>query len=390
MRRANPPRCRVCTTPLTAPPALSYRNMPGAAQNFPDADTLANDRGQDLDLHECATCGLLQLAGPPVPYYREVIRAAAFSPEMRGFRLEQLAAWLDRHALRGKRLLEIGCGRGEYLELLALAGAQASGLEYAPAAIAHCRRQGLDTLRGFLARPTQRLPVPAFDGFICLNFMEHWPRPVASLRAIANNLVPGGIGLVEVPNFDMILKEGLYSEFISDHLSYFTLDTLNFTLRQAGFEVLDARPVWHDYILSATVRKRQPADLAPLKTQQEKINRELRAFINRFPPRSVAVWGAGHQALAALALGDLGGAIRYVVDSAPFKQNRFTPATHLPIVPPARLADDPPAAIIVMAASYSDEVARLIREHHRLDLPVAVLRPHGLEISPLRRNTKKT
>ena len=127
-----------------------------------------------------------------------------------------------------------------------------------------------------------------------------------------------------------------------------------------------------------------------LKTQQEKINSELRAFINRFPPRSVAVWGAGHQALAALALGDLGGTIRYVVDSAPFKQNRFTPATHLPIVPPARLADDPPAAIIVMAASYSDEVARLIREHHRLDLPVAVLRPHGLEISPLRRNTKKT
>ena len=104
-----------------------------------------------------------------------------------------------------------------------------------------------------------------------------------------------------------------------------------------------------------------------------------RAFIDRFPPRSVAVWGAGHQALAALALGDLGGAIRYVVDSAPFKQNRFTPATHLPIVPPARLADDPPAAIIVMAASYSDEVVRLIREHHRLNLPVAILRPHGLE-----------
>lgn len=373
------PRCRACTAPLTAPPVLSYRNMPGAAQNFPDTATLADDSGQDLDLHECATCGLLQLAGPPVPYYREVIRAAAFSPEMRAFRLEQLAAWLDQHALHGKRLLEIGCGRGEYLELLAQAGARASGLEYAPAAVAYCRRQGLDVLRGFLARPTQTLPVPAFDGFICLNFMEHWPQPVSSLRAIARNLVPGGLGLVEVPNFDMILNEGQYSEFISDHLSYFTLDSLGFTLRQAGFEVLDARPVWHDYILSATVRKRQPADLSPLKAQQAKINRELRAFIDRFPPRSVAVWGAGHQALAALALGDLGGAIRYVVDSAPFKQNRFTPATHLPIVPPVRLADDPPAAIIVMAASYSDEVARLIREHHRLDLPVAILRPYGLE-----------
>lgn len=379
MQRTGTRRCRVCGTVLDAPPVLSFRNMPGSAQNFPDARALADDRGQDLDLYECATCGLLQLACPPVPYYREVIRAAAFSPAMRAFRLEQLTTWLERHALGGKRLLEIGCGKGEYLDLLIQAGAKATGLEYAPSAVAHCRRQGLDVLRGFLARPSQRLPVPAFDGFMSLNFMEHWPRPLDTLRAMRGNLVPGGIGLIEVPNFDMILKEGLYSEFISDHLSYFTLDSLGFALRLAGFEILEARPVWHDYILSATVRKRQPADLAPLKAQQERINRELRAFIDGFPPRSVAVWGAGHQALAALALGDLGGAIRYVVDSAPFKQNRFTPATHLPIVPPARLADDPPAAIIIMAASYSDEVARLIREQHRLDLPVAILRPHGLE-----------
>jgi len=125
-------------------------------------------------------------------------------------------------------------------------------------------------LRGFLARPAQTLPVPAFDGFICLNFMEHWPKPVSSLRAIARNLVPGGLGLVEVPNFDMILKEGQYSEFISDHLSYFTLDTLGFTLRQAGFEVLDAHPVWHDYILSATVRKRQPADSPHSRRSRQK------------------------------------------------------------------------------------------------------------------------
>ena len=114
-------------------------------------------------------------------------------------------------------------------------------------------------------------------------------------------------------------------------------------------------------------------------------NAERTAARNLFSAKQSAhnnttLWFIGAAALvAALALGDLGGAIRYVVDSAPFKQNRFTPATHLPIVPPARLADDPPAAIIVMAASYSDEVVRLIREHHRLNLPVAILRPHGLE-----------
>lgn len=372
-------RCRVCAAPLGASPALAYRNMPGAAQNFPDAAGLANDRCSDLDLHECSECGLIQLARAPVPYYREVIRAAAFSPEMRVFREKQLAEWVDRYMLNGQRILEIGCGKGEYLSLLAAAGAQATGLEYARSAVSHCRSQGLDVLRGFLGRPNQQLPGAPFAGFMSLNFMEHWPKPVDTLRAMRHNLLPGGIGLVEVPNFDMILKEGLYSEFISDHLSYFTRETFTFALQRAGFEVLEAKSVWYDYILSAVVRKRQPTDLSSLTIQQDKIGRTLRAFVDRFPPRSIAVWGAGHQALAALALGELGGDIRYVVDSAPFKQGKFTPATHIPIVPPAHLQEDPVQAIIVMAAGYSNEVAKLIRTQLQLTIPVAILRADGLE-----------
>ena len=68
-----------------------------------------------------------------------------------------------------------------------------------------------------------------------------------------------------------------------------------------------------------------------------------------------------------------------MVDSAPFKQGKLTPATHIPIVPPARLKDDPVQAIIVMAAGYSDEVAKLIRTQHQLAIPVAILRADGLE-----------
>lgn len=377
--RPPPARCRVCGTALPPAPALTLCNMPGAAQNFPDAASLAGDRGCDLHLHECGGCGLVQIPGPPVPYYREVIRAAAFSDDMRDFRTAQLAAWVQAHGLHGKRILEVGCGKGEYLHLLAASGVQAVGLEYAPASVAHCHQAGLEVLRGF-PHARQAWPTPAFDGFMTLNFMEHWPRPVQTLRAIGQQLTPGGVGLVEVPNFDMVLKKGLYSEFISDHLSYFTRDTFAFALRHAGFDVLAMDSVWHDYILSATVRKRRPTDLAALQSHGGAVTRAIHDFVARFAPRSVAVWGAGHQALAVLALAGLGAEhIRYVVDSAPFKQGRFTPATHIPIVAPTHLSADPVQAIIVMAAAYSDEVARLIRERHQLGLPVAILRAHGLE-----------
>jgi SAM-dependent methyltransferase len=353
--------------------------MPGAAQHFPDAASLERDTGCDLSLHECPDCGLLQLPGEPVPYYREVIRAAAFSSDMRAFRVKQLQQWIDQYELGGKRVLEVGCGRGEYLTLLAGCGVSAVGLEDGAGAVAQCRQAGLEAFPGFPDANLPRLPGAPFDGFMTLNFMEHWPAPIETLRAIQGQLAPGAIGLVEVPNLDMVLQEGLFSEFIRDHLSYFTRQTFSAALVRAGFEVLSLDSVWHDYILSAVVRKRVPTDLSALHAQQARITRNLHDFIAQFAPRSVAVWGAGHQALAVMALAGLKPYLRYVVDSAPFKQGKFTPATHLPIVAPTHLIHDPVEAVIVMAAAYSDEVARTIRERHGANMAVAILRPHGLE-----------
>jgi len=71
--------------------------------------------------------------------------------------------------------------------------------------------------------------------------------------------------------------------------------------------------------------------------------------------------------------------IRYVIDSAVFKQGKYTPATHIPIVHPDTLNSDPVDAIIVMAASYSDEVARIIRQKFDRNINVAILRDFGLE-----------
>jgi 2-polyprenyl-3-methyl-5-hydroxy-6-metoxy-1,4-benzoquinol methylase len=353
--------------------------MPCAAQDFPSVATLENDRGVDLAVHQCDGCGLVQLLDPPVPYYRDVIRAAAFSEEMGQFRRTQLRHWVVRYGLSGKSLLEVGCGHGEYLALLQEAGVCVHGIEHSPAAIRSCRAKGLAVTRGFIDRPTQQLRAAPFDAFATFNFMEHWPKPVATLQGIRNNLREGGLGLVEVPNFDMILRQGLYSEFIGDHLSYFTRTTLEYSLQTAGFDVLECNSVWHDYILSAVVRKRTESDWTLLAARRDAVTRALQAMLNRYPEKAVAVWGAGHQALAVIAIAGIGGRIKYVVDSAPFKQNRFTPATHVPIVPPDTLDTDPVNAVIVMAASYSDEVARIIRSKHGQELEVAILRDFGLE-----------
>ena len=373
-------QCRLCGSAFLPTPLLRYEDMPKAAQCLPDAAMLASDAGVPLAVFQCSGCGVVQLSGDPVPYHREVIRATAFSPGMKKFRERQFAEFVTKYRLTGRKVVEIGCGKGEYLALMGLAGADAYGLEASPESVAECSRNGLKVVQGYIETESVIVEGAPFDAFFILNFLEHMPDPNTVLTGIRNNLTDGAIGLVEVPNFDMILQKNLFSEFISDHLFYFTRDTLGTALRLNGFEILDCQPVWYDYILSAVVKRREKTDVSAYSLHQKRVQRELEVYIGRFSPGKVAVWGAGHQALAIMALAQMGDKIRYVIDSAPFKQGKYTPATHIRIVPPTELDRDPVDAVIVMAASYSDEVAAFIRGKYGRSVAVAIVRDHGLEL----------
>ena len=372
--------CRVCGGDFYPEPLLSFTGMPRCAQDFPDARMVAADTGVDLELRQCRQCGLAQLAGEPVPYYRDVIRASAVSDVLREAKTAQFAGFVETHGLRGRRIIEVGCGRGEFLSLLQTLDVEAFGLEHAQDAVADCVNRGLGVIRGYPGEGDEAWAAGPFDAFLLLMFLEHMPEPKAALRAVRENLRDGAVGLIEVPNLDFVLRNALYSEFIADHLTYFTTGTLRTALELNGFEVLDSMEARHDYVIAATVRTRERLDVSGFAAREAAVAAQLAAFIARFPQRRCAVWGAGHQALAAIALAGIGGQIRYVVDSAPLKQGRLTPATHLPIVAPEMLVSDPVDAVIVMAASYSDEVVAIVRERFGPDLALAVLRESGLDV----------
>jgi SAM-dependent methyltransferase len=276
--------------------------------------------------------------------------------------------------------VEVGCGRGEFLSLMKSFDVLAFGVEASEDAVAECERSGLRVSRGYPGEGLGTGDDVPFDAFLLLMFLEHMPDPGAALREIHDNLADGGVGLVEVPNFDMVVREKLFSEFIGDHLLYFTGETLRTTLALNGFDVVECGELRDAYVLSAVVRKRARLDISIFADYQETIREELHAFIGRFAPGRVAVWGAGHQSLALIALTGIADGIRYVVDSAAFKQGRYTPATHLPVVAPEALRSDPVDAVIVMAASYSDEVAAIVREQYDPAMSVAIARESGLEM----------
>lgn len=370
-------KCRVCGNELFKEPLLRYENMPKAAQFLPDAKSLKNDKRVALEVCQCSGCGLVQLNSEPVPYYKEVIRAVAISDEMKNFRKKQFAVFVQKFSLKGKKIIEIGCGCGEYLSITRQCGAETYGLEYREDSVKQCLENGLNVSKGFVENSEYKINNAPFDAFFILSFLEHLPEPNAVLRGIYNNLKDNAVGIVEVPNFDMILRNNLFSEFTRDHLFYFTKETLKAALNLNGFEVISCDEVWHDYLISAIVRKRKKIDLSGFSDYQTKIKKELDNYIGRF--QNVAIWGAGHQAFAIMSLMDLGNKIKYVIDSAPFKQGKYTPATHIPIVSPDTLCLDPVNAVIIMAGSYSDEVKMIIKKNFNQNINISILRDFGLE-----------
>lgn len=352
--------------------------MPKAAQHLPDAAAIQWERGTDLTIRQCSGCGLVQLDGEPVPYYRDVIRAAGISDVIRGFKTQQFRDFIARFSLRGKKVVEIGCGGGEFLSLLDPTTVTAFGIENDDDAVARCRQQGLQVEKNYLEAGVTLKDGP-FDAFLILMFLEHMPDPNGALQSLHDNLAPGAVGLVEVPNFDMMLRTQLFSEFIADHIFYFTADSLRTTLQTNGFDVLDCGELRDDYVLAASVQRRERLDLSLFRQRQADLENELLSFIGSFGDRRVAVWGAGHQSLAVIALTNVASKLAYVVDSAPFKQGRYTPATHLPIVAPEALKENPVDAVIVICGSYSDEVAHVLRRDFDPRIRVSILRDSGLE-----------
>lgn len=357
-------KCINCNGYIEKNIVLFFEGMPSSAQYMPTSETLENDNTIDLQVVQCKNCGLVQLNNECVPYYREVIRAAAVSKEFKAFRTIQFSEFLKYYNLMDKELIEIACGNGEYLRILKSLNEKTSGIEFKKIFVEDLSKEGFEVFQGYIDSSDYQISNNKYDAFFLLNYLEHCPEPGVFLKGICNNLKNEAYGMVEVPNFDMIINQHMFSEFIIDHIAYYTEDTLRAVLTSSGFEVLKIEKNWDDYILTAIVKKRTQIDLKEfIKTQSDLIG-QINEYVDSFESGTIAVWGAGHQALTLMALAKLNNRIKYVIDSADFKQGKYTQATHIPIVSPEILKEGIIKTVIIMAAGYSNEIKRIIESEY--------------------------
>ena len=153
------------------------------------------------------------------------------------------------------RLLEVGCGDGDFLELAENHGWEVTGVEYSAVACDRARqrlKRG-KVIQGELAPGS--FAEEQFDLCVLSDVLEHVRSPLQFLREAHRVLRPGGTLFIATPSTDSwsarLLRQN-WMEFKAEHLVYFDSQTLQTALIKAGFEHLVVQPCWKvlslDYI----------------------------------------------------------------------------------------------------------------------------------------------
>ncbi len=322
------------------------------------ASALACARG-DMRLVQDADTGLVHNAAfdPSLLVYDEHYQNEQGVSAVFGRHLDAVTAILQRH-LGGRSLIEVGCGKGAFLEHLQRAGFAITGIDPAyegqnPAIVKARFEAGL----GLSA-----------DGVVMRHVLEHMQDPVGFLSAIAH--ANGGRGLVyiEVPCFDWICQHRAWFDIFYEHVNYFRLDDFQ---RMFG-RVLDSGRVFGGQYLYVV------ADLASLRAPRagpgsavvfpDNFLRGIDTAARRAAARPATVWGgASKGVIFTLHLQRHGVTPARVIDISPAKQGKFLAASGLEVLSPAQgmagmqAGDD----VFVMNSNYRDEIVALT--HNRFN-----------------------
>lgn len=337
---------------------FEIKKVPTIVQNLSPNKELALSQKESLYIYQCKCCDLIQLANKPVYYYKTVIRSAGFSDDMKSMRLKQIKKFqIKNHLNKESNVIEIGSGNSEYLKIINGVFPNAIGLENG---VKKGQKQSSElVIKGFIDSVDYKISNKKYSAFFIFNFLEHIPEPRKFLSGLRNNLEKNSVGIIEVPNFDHMILNGIDYDYTREHLMYFTEYTFKKMLTLCGFECIKMQKIWQGHILSAEVRladefifQNPISNLAPVK------------FIDKLvvARKKIAIWGACHHSFFLVSQLKSCKKIIYFVDSADHKVGKYSPGTGIKILKPEVLKKNPPEVLLIIASSYSLEVARQVKK----------------------------
>lgn len=329
-----------------------------------------NHRAADAEIgfkwHPATQHGAIENFQPP-SYYEDYVMTATYSDKMQRLQASQMARLVALHdGGCPNSFVEIGCGDGSFMKYAKQRVPRVCGIEASRRFAEEAAKSGQEVLVGFVGSEVL-LTNEKFESFASRQVFEHLPDPLDVLIGIRRMLVPGAVGLIEVPNGQRALRLKRFFEFFPDHINYFSVNSLVALATDAGFNAVACHEAFDGDYLELWLRH-EPDQAAWFSEMAADRARVCSTLIEKVKEAAgdghhVAVWGCGAKTLSILATcrESLWGNILCVIDSDPHKHGLYVPNSPIPVVSPAVAADMKPDVVLVLALSYREEIADAAR-----------------------------
>ena len=375
--------CPVCTSKDTQQ-LFKIDNIPVYCNLLWDSkeDAINCPKG-DIELHYCDQCGHVfnnAFDSGKMDYTQSYENSLHFSPRFQKFANELANSLIESYDLRGKNLLEIGCGKGDFLKLISKKGKnKAVGFDksYDPKIEPEDEKvEGVTFIQDWYSNEYKDTPV---DFLLCQHVLEHIEKPKEFLDAISSIIKGKEVDIYfEVPNMLYTLRDLGIWDLIYEHCGYFTPNSLTYVFERLGLEVLKVEEKYLNQFLGieATIKSNKRGfktdyTLNQLKELTSNFSKSYKEKVAKWEAvleslqnegKKVIVWGGGSKGVTFVNILKAKGKIEAIVDINPRKQGMHAAGTGHKFIGPDQLSTINPDVIIIMNPIYKEEISNTLRK----------------------------
>lgn len=343
-----------------------------------------------LDLVFCEDCKLVQIVEtvPAEKLFKSYVYLSSMSQTMLESSRELVEGIIKELGLGPEKgtVLEIGSNDGYLLKNYVKAGVKCIGVEPAQNIATVARDNGVHTITGFFNLDRAKELVKSgyqVDVLHANNVLAHVEDLNSVIAGIAVMLKPDGVAIVETHYVGDLIEKTQFDCIYHEHLCYYSATSISNLFAKHGLTMVKAeRIAIHGGSLRAYFKRTDYLDKwdeSPIIVEEKAKGMQKLAYYDWIGPeimrlkmglqwfvqyakntgKKLAAYGATAKSTTLLNFCGVGKeSIEFIADSTPFKQGKYAPGTHIPIVEPSEIYNRNTDILLLTAWNFAEEIEK--------------------------------